>query len=300
MQSTFGTLTDSYNHAEEGQCLPAVTGPQDGVGAGTPAADVEALAATLKPARSLAEALAAIGDEPELRAFLLSVTPGGRIPRGQKRAVRWGRNRTAANASRCGPAAFKVAGQRPGVNHFAGCRRYNSPMPCFGQEVSFADDVLQLYRCDFTLIGKPDLQARYDAADEAGRRAILRDVLRKPIPDDGLHWTYQELTPEMVAPLLMPCTYKSTVAQFMDRAAVEPVRLLEREHGLNGTIARINDYAGRPDCGQADVYRTMIVARKQGAMRIYDGTHRLGALWKRFTADNWPSGLGVFVGDVRR
>lgn len=176
--------------------------------------------------------------------------------------------------------------------------------PQMGQVVSFSD-VLTQYRYDFAFGREPELLSQFDAANgnEALQLEIL-DKLRKPKPASGLAWRYEPLTKAIVSVACLPWKGKPplTVPQMVARMNNESAEELADALGISaGSIAKIRQLAAADDCGLSNGYRhTIIVKDKptQGQFRIYEGSHRLCALWFRF-ADDWPEGLGVYVGSAK-
>jgi len=168
-----------------------------------------------------------------------------------------------------------------------------------GQSVPFARVVWE-YRHDFTFANRPDLRCQYGDAEDStdtGIRLAILEELNKPSPPLNLIWRYEELTREVVARSRLPWKTEPLVHDLITRMQTEDRQRLASELGISiGSFDKIVRLADANNCGRGAEYgNTILVRQSDGEYKIYEGSHRICALWKQ-CVHNWPSSLGAFVG----
>lgn len=177
----------------------------------------------------------------------------------------------------------------------------------FGDSVSVHEVLWRYLQYDFALdderhslnVPHPD-PARYD-------ELVAALIRKKPWPKDAqeLHWRYEQVPRSMLASVITqwggpPRPLVPEVVQRMERMAIDEWgRLAEQLRISEGSLHTIARLAADAACGSGPGYQSVILVRKDGVIKLYEGSHRLCAVWMRFRErpKEWPATLGAFVGE---
>jgi len=172
------------------------------------------------------------------------------------------------------------------------------PLPTIGTIVGY-DEVLWWY-CRFdSALERTDAGKCKSFGPFAGLRALREEVLKEKIPLPlGYRWSYANLTRTIAA---NSCLWWAP--QMKIEGGIQFIENIDHPDA-HAKVQKIKDFVEMPDCGVSEDYLDLILVRRPWGQTglantyiILEGTHRLCALWQKFSSKGaWPQ-VACFLGE---